>query len=48
MRVLSDYKTSTAIFKNGQLPVKFKQDRQCKYTIILRHVCATTVAGEKQ
>jgi len=48
MRVLSDYKYPTDIFKYVQLFVKFKQDRQCTHNIILRRIRATIVAVEKQ
>jgi hypothetical protein len=48
MRVLSDYMTFTDIFKNVQLFVKFKQDRQCMYNVILRRDGATIVSVEMQ
>ena len=44
----SDYKTPVGIFKNVQPFVKFKQDRQCAYNVILRRIRATIVAVEKQ
>jgi len=45
--VLSIPFSSTGNIRTKLSQLQHKRDRQCTYNVTMRHICATTVAGEK-